>query len=181
MDKKLASHSKFLSFVLRHSPETLGISLDVEGWVAIADLLSAIDRTERTIDHDLLLRIVHENDKQRFSISGDGLRIRANQGHSVAVDLGLAAQAPPIRLYHGTVSKFLGGIRADGLCAQGRHHVHLSADEATARMVARRRGDPVILRIDAETMSARGHDFFLSANGVWLTAHVPVEYIQFPV
>ena len=180
MDRSLVSHSKFLSLVLRHAPTTIGIQLDSEGWTEIDELLRAARDHGRDLDLDLLLRVVHENDKQRFSISPDGLRIRANQGHSVTVDLGLTATPPPSVLYHGTVERFLASIRNQGLLSGSRHHVHLSSDEQTANIVARRRGKPVILTIDSAAMADDGIAFYLSANGVWLTQHVPACFIDFP-
>lgn len=180
MDSPVISVSKFLSLVLRHQPQQIGISLDDAGWVEISELLEAANVSGTKLDVDLLLRVVHENDKQRFAISPDGKFIRANQGHSVPVDLGLTPTKPPATLYHGTVAKFLDGIRAKGLIAGNRRQVHLSADRQTAEIVGKRRGEPIILLIDAERMARDANDFFLSQNGVWLTPHVPVEYIEFP-
>jgi putative RNA 2'-phosphotransferase len=180
MDPALVSTSKFLSLVLRHQPEAIGLALDEAGWASIAELLELTRASGRALDHDLLLRVVRENDKQRFTISGDGLRIRASQGHSIDVDLGLVPIAPPAVLYHGTVANFLESIRAQGLLPGSRQYVHLSADERTAEIVGTRRGKPVILKIDAARMAAEGLEFFQSANGVWLTAHVPAGYIAFP-
>jgi len=124
--------------------------------------------------------VVATNDKRRFSFSDDGLRIRANQGHSVEVDLKLQARQPPELLYHGTVARFVESIRGQGLVRGSRLHVHLSPDEETARRVGRRRGRPVILVVEAGRMHRDGHPFFLSANGVWLTDAVPPEYLRFP-
>ena len=180
MDSSLVRVSKFLSLVLRHQPQTIGVTLDDAGWVAISELLEAANASGTKLDFDLLLRVVHENDKQRFAISADGKSIRANQGHSIDVDLGLAPAEPPAILYHGTVAKFLGGIRAEGLIPGSRQHVHLSADPRTAEIVGRRRGEPVVLLIDAERMTRDAIHFFLSQNGVWLTGHVPTGYIEFP-
>lgn len=180
MDPSLVRTSKFLSLVLRHKPHTIGIELNDAGWVEIAELLESANAFGKKLDVDLLLRVVHENDKQRFAISADGRSIRANQGHSIAVNLGLRTTSPPGKLYHGTVSKFLDGIRAKGLLPGNRHHVHLSADPHTAEIVGRRRGEPVVLLINAEQMDQDAISFFLSNNGVWLTVHVPVDYIEFP-
>ena len=180
MDKRLVSHSKFLSLVLRHAPDRIGIELDAEGWVSIAELLDAAQAYGRTLDHDTLLSVVHENDKQRFAISSDGTRIRASQGHSVDIDLALPPSQPPAVLFHGTVAKFLHSIRKQGLVPGSRQHVHLSADEATASIVARRRGKPVILTINSGGMADDNCVFYRSANGVWLTAHVAPEFIRFP-
>ncbi|HYE17929.1 MAG TPA: RNA 2'-phosphotransferase [Tepidisphaeraceae bacterium] len=172
--------SKFLSYVLRHRPDEIGLSLDAAGWVGVDDLLDALAAHGEPTTHDQLLAIVRTNDKQRFALSEDGARIRASQGHSVDVELGYAPAEPPPVLFHGTVEKFVDSIRATGLRKGERHHVHLSADEATASKVGGRRGKPVILRIDASAMRAAGHAFFRSANGVWLTEHVAAEFIAFP-
>ncbi len=180
MDRQLISLSKFLSLVLRHHPETIGIQLDQNGCTNISDLIEATSRHGRQLDHTLLMRVVHENDKQRFAISEDGRRIRANQGHSIEVDLDLTSQAPPQVLYHGTVRRFLTGIQREGLVPGRRQYVHLSPDERTAHLVGKRRGKPIVLRIRAQQMATAGTPFFLSRNGVWLTAHVPPEYIEFP-
>jgi len=180
-DKTLVTTSKFLSLVLRHQPDVVGMKLDDEGWLAIDDLI--VNATQR--GHALTLELLHEvvanNDKQRFALSDDGLRIRANQGHSVTgVDLKLEKQTPPDTLYHGTVAAFVDGIRAHGLQKRSRNHVHLSADEATANKVGSRRGKPIILRVNAAAMHQDGHHFYLSANGVWLVDSVPVKYLTIP-
>jgi len=172
--------SKFLSLVLRHEPGKIGITLDENGWTGCQELIEAAGRHGKHFDHAMLLKVVRENDKQRFSISADGTRIRANQGHSVQVDLGLEARIPPRFLYHGTVAKFLEAIHAGGLQKGERHHVHLSSNLVTATKVGERRGQPVILTIRAAEMSAAGHPFYLSANGVWLADAVPPEFIDFP-
>lgn len=176
----LKSISKFLSLVLRHDPGKIGIVLDENGWTDCHALIEAAGKHGKHFDHVTLVEIVRTNDKQRFSLSDDGARIRANQGHSVTVDLALEPQAPPDWLYHGTVAKFLEVIRREGLRKGGRHHVHLSPDLATATKVGERRGKPVILKIHAAAMSAAGHSFFRSENGVWLTDAVPTEFIEFP-
>lgn len=180
METALVSVSKFLSLVLRHKPETIGLTLDEAGWVGIATLLEAANAAGTKLDHDVLLRAVHENDKQRFTICPDGLKIRANQGHSVQVDLGLTPATPPAILYHGTVERFLESIKEQGLLSGQRQYVHLSSDQKTAEVVGKRRGSPVILVIEASRMCEEGMQFYLSENGVWLTASVPVSYIQFP-
>jgi putative RNA 2'-phosphotransferase len=128
----------------------------------------------------LLQQVVDTNDKKRFALSADGSKIRASQGHSVAVELGLPPQEPPEMLYHGTATRSLDSIRATGLHSASRQHVHLSADEATAVKVGQRHGKPVVLRVRAGAMHRAGLEFFLSANGVWLTDQVPPEYIEFP-
>jgi putative RNA 2'-phosphotransferase len=173
--------SRLLSFALRHDPAALGLTLDAAGWTAVDDLLSALARRGEPATREEFEAIVRTNDKQRFALSADGARIRANQGHSVAVDLGLPPCAPPPRLYHGTVARFLEGIRASGLLPGERRHVHLSVDERTAHVVAaRRRGTPLILIVRADEMHGDGHVFHVSANGVWLTAHVPARYLEYP-
>ena len=151
-----------------------------DGWVCISDLLAAATAFGKPLDYDLLLRVVHENDKQRFAISRDGTQIRANQGHSLNVDLGLKPTMPPDRLFHGTVERFMESIRQNGLLPGKRQHVHLSTDIRTAVAVGRRRGSPVVLGVDAERMARDNIEFFLSQNGVWLTVRVPVQYIEFP-
>ena len=181
MDKKLVSTSKFLSLVLRHRPETVGMQLDPEGWLEIKTLITNANARGKSITLAELHEVVATNDKRRFALSDDGLRIRASQGHSVAsVELNLEPVSPPELLYHGTVPQFIGSIRRQGLLKRSRNHVHLSADQATATKVGIRRGKPIILTIHARKMYDAGHQFFLSANGVWLTETVPVESIGFP-
>lgn len=172
--------SKFLSLVLRHEPAKIGIELDEHGWTDCRGLIEAAARHGVRFDRATLLEIVRTNDKQRFALSDDGTRIRANQGHSVTVDLALVPKPPPETLYHGTVEKFLGSIRSEGLQKGERHHVHLSPDLVTATKVGQRRGKPIILQVRAAAMAAAGHPFFLSDNGVWLTDTVPPEFIEFP-
>ncbi|WP_161883124.1 RNA 2'-phosphotransferase [Deinococcus alpinitundrae] len=171
VNDKALSHR--LSYLLRHAPQSAGLTLDVGGWVPVADVLAALG-----VPLAQLERVVADSDKQRFSLSGG--RIRANQGHSVAVELQLAAQLPPEILYHGTVGSALDSIRRSGLTRQQRHHVHLSPDADTARKVGERRGPPVILVVRAGHMARAGHLFYCSENGVWLADSVPSEFIQFP-
>ncbi len=173
--------SKFLSLVLRHKPEEIGLALDPSGWVGVSDLLEALARHGRALAETDLEFVVATNEKKRFEFSEDGLRIRASQGHSVEVDLGYAPADPPDILYHGTIDRFLESIRQTGLVKGSRHHVHLSKDSATATNVGQRRGKPVILTIDAAAMKKAGLTFFVSTNGVWLTEHVPTQFIQFPM
>lgn len=168
--------SKFLAYVLRHDPAAIGITLDGAGWVAIDTLTAAAARHGRHLDAQLIDHIVNAPGKRRYEVR-DGY-IRAAQGHSVPVDLGLEAVTPPAVLYHGTVSRFLEPILSEGLRPGNRTHVHLSADEETAAAVGARRGRPVILRINAAGMHAAGREFFRAANGVWLTAHVPPSFIS---
>ena len=172
--------SKFLSLVLRHEPGSVGISLDSAGWVSVEELLRACRAHGRALSLEELRAVVEGNDKRRFSFSEDGSKIRANQGHSVSVELGYSAAEPPEVLYHGTVEKFLPSIMEEGLRKRERHHVHLSADVETASKVGGRRGRPVVLRIESGRMHRDGHEFFPSANGVWLTERVPPEYLGAP-
>ncbi len=181
MNKNLVSASKFLSLVLRHKPEAIGMQLDPDGWLDINDLIANANRHGNALTLELLHEVVATNDKQRFALSDDGLRIRANQGHSLPhVDLKLSPATPPDQLFHGTVDQFLASIRQQGLLKRSRNHVHLSIDRETASKVAMRRGKPIVLTIASGQMHQDGKQFFLSANGVWLTDAVPVEYIRFP-
>lgn len=180
MDPSLVRASKFLSLVLRHRPEHIGITLDRAGWVAVDELLAAARRSGFALDRATLERVVAENDKRRFAFSPDGARIRASQGHSVDVDLGLAAQAPPEVLFHGTATRFLDSIRREGLRPGSRTHVHLSPDEDTARAVGRRHGSPVVLRVAAGDMHRDGLPLVRTDNGVWLAREVPVRYLALP-
>lgn len=172
--------SKFLSLILRHEPEKVGLTLDEAGWVAVTALLTALAHHGQLITRQTLEHIVATSEKKRFALSDDGLRIRASQGHSVEVELGYAPATPPPLLYHGTVDRFLDSIRKTGLIKGDRHHVHLSPDTATATTVGARRGKPVLLTIDAAAMTRQGLLFYRSANGVWLTDHVPAKFITFP-
>lgn len=170
--------SKYLSKHLRHQPEAIGLTLDAAGWVEIDALIAAAAThgfpfTRQELDH-----VVATNDKRRFAV--DGTRIRASQGHSVDVALGLPAVSPPPYLYHGTVARHLDAIRAEGLRPMDRHDVHLSPDRETATRVGARRGRPVVLSVDAGALHRDGHEFRVSANGVWLTKAVPPEYLRFP-
>lgn len=178
--RDLTQSSKFLSLILRHEPAKFGVALDEAGWTDVEALLEACRRHGREIDRVLLQQIVATNDKKRFSFDETGMRIRANQGHSVEVELGYEPAAPPTLLYHGTATRFLAAIRTEGLRKMARHHVHLSADEATALSVGQRHGKPAVLAIDAAAMAGDGFAFFLSANKVWLVDHVPTRFIVFP-
>jgi putative RNA 2'-phosphotransferase len=178
MDKRHTRISKFLSYVLRHRPDEIGVQLDAQGWISIEELLAACTLRGRPITRDDLDYVVANNNKSRFALSEDGLRIRASQGHSVEIDLGYETAAPPEVLYHGTATRFMESIRRSGLIKGNRHHVHLSAEAATAREVGRRHGAPVVLRVRAGEMARAGVEFFVSANGVWLTDSVPYSYID---
>ncbi len=172
--------SKFLSLVLRHQPASFGITLDSAGWTSVDALLAACAKHDVRFTRAELLEVVATSDKQRFAVSPDGSQIRANQGHTVAVELELATAVPPAVLYHGTVDRFVEGIRTHGLLKGQRHHVHLTADLETAKKVGGRRGKPVILEVRAAEMVAAGMSFSISQNGVWLIEHVPPAYIAFP-
>jgi len=169
--------SKRLSYVLRHRPESVGLTIDEAGWVPVDELLEALGVAGLPLTRDQLDHVVATNDKRRFAYDEAGGRIRASQGHSVAVDLGYAPLRPPPVLFHGTVRRVLPAILAEGLRPGGRHAVHLSADVATARAVGARRGTPVVLRVDAAGMAAEGAVFTRSANGVWLTDAVPARHL----
>jgi putative RNA 2'-phosphotransferase len=169
--------SKRLSLWLRHKPEAAGLELDEAGWTDVDAVLAALARSGAPGGRGLLDQVIAGNDKQRFELSPDGSRIRARQGHSVPVRLDWPRCEPPEHLYHGTVERFLPAILTEGLKPMKRHHVHLSPDAETARKVGARRGAPVILRVGSAAMAAAGHSFFLTANGVWLTALVAPEYI----
>ena len=177
-ERRTVKVSKYLSKHLRHQPERIGLVLDAQGWTEIDALLRAAAAHGFPITRAELDHAVAANDKKRFAVEGS--RIRASQGHTVEVDLGLPVAEPPAYLYHGTVARFLDAIRAEGLRPMARHHVHLSADRETATRVGARRGRPVVLNVDAGAMHRAGHVFHLSANGVWLTDSVPPEFLRFP-
>lgn len=181
-EKKTVKASKFLSLVLRHQPESVGIVLDEAGWVDVDALLAACAARGRSLSRAELDHVVANNNKKRFAYSDDGRRIRASQGHSVTVELGLEAVAPPDVLYHGTAARTLPLILAEGLRPMSRQDVHLSADVETAVRVGSRHGRPVVLAVAARELAAEGHVFRVSANGVWLTDRVPPERLrQHPV
>ena len=166
-----------ISKYLRHAPHELGLTLQPGGWVPVDDLLEAARRHDFPISYDELVECVETNDKRRYSFDDTGDLIRANQGHSVEVDLQLEERVPPEILYHGTVERFLPSIMAKGLNKGTRHHVHLSEDVQTARKVGARRGEPVVLKVDAGGMVRDSYSFYVSANGVWLTDSVPPGYL----
>jgi putative RNA 2'-phosphotransferase len=176
--KKLVRISKFMSRILRHAPEDLGLTLEPGGWVPVADLLAGAARVGFPITREQLDEVVADSDKQRFAFDETGERIRANQGHSTSVDLQLEPVVPPDRLYHGTARDTVTTILANGLKRMSRHHVHLSETTATARTVGGRHGSPVVLVVDAGAMHRAGMIFYRSANGVWLTDAVPPEYLR---
>ncbi|MEU5300806.1 RNA 2'-phosphotransferase [Streptomyces noursei] len=170
--------SKYLAKHLRHEPERIGITFDAQGWVPVAALLDAAARHGFPFSRAELEAVVADNDKQRYTLENG--RIRANQGHSVRVDLGLPPAVPPGFLFHGTVARSVAAIREEGLRPMSRLAVHLSSDRETASRVGARRGKPVVLTVDAGAMHRAGHVFRVSANGVWLTGHVPPEFLRFP-
>lgn len=174
MSRDTQKTSKFLSYILRHKPESIGLKLDMEGWASIDEIL---EKSDEGLSRDLIVEVVTTSDKKRFSLSADGNRIRANQGHSVRVDLGLQPVEPPEILFHGTAKRFVAAILDEGLKPGKRQHVHLSGDEETAIKVGQRHGKPVILTIPALAMHRAGHVFFLSDNGVWLTDKVPADQL----
>ncbi len=179
-DKETIKTSKFLSLILRHEPERVGLKLGEAGWVSVEELLQAVNRSSVALTLEQLKHIVATSDKKRFAFSEDGQKIRASQGHSVEVDLRYAPQTPPEILYHGTATRFLEDIRQHGLQKMERHNVHLSAETKVTVQVGSRHGKPVLLTIRAGDMHRAGHVFRCSANGVWLVARVPAEFIEFP-
>ncbi|MEM6257463.1 MAG: RNA 2'-phosphotransferase [Planctomycetota bacterium] len=177
MDPKIKSVSKSMSYVLRHKPDAIGITLDPNGWVVVDNLLAAFQRDGKRYTREVIDRAVAENDKQRFEFSEDGTRIRARQGHSVNVDLGYEPAVPPDALFHGTATRNLDSVREKGLLKMNRHHVHLSTSKETMLAVAQRHGKPVILEVDAKRMHADGFEFFVTQNDVWLVDSVPPKYL----
>ncbi len=168
--------SKFISLILRHKPDTIGITLDEHGWANVDELIAGICRTT-PFDQDLLEKIVAEDEKQRYSFNEDKTLIRANQGHSIPVDVELEKMTPPDVLYHGTGEKYVPSIDKEGLIPKSRLYVHLSADIENAMRVGKRHGKPVVYTVDAKKMQEEGYDYYLSVNGVWLTKKVPVQFI----
>lgn len=175
--RRRIAESKFLSLLLRHKPQEIGLRLDEAGWASIDDIVQLTGRGCTPLSRAVIEEITATSDKQRFTISDDRQKIRANQGHSLSIDLGLAARLPPQLLYHGTATRFLGAILEQGLLKGERHHVHLSLDMATALTVGLRHGDPAILSVASGRMNSDGFKFYLSENGVWLTDHVPICYL----
>ena len=173
----LTDTSKFLSLILRHKPETIGIKIDEHGWADVSELISGISKT-RPFDMKMLEEIVRTDSKQRYSFNEDKTLIRANQGHSIPVDVELEKKTPPEFLYHGTGEKFVSSIDKEGLLSKSRLYVHLSKDTETAVKVGSRHGKPVVYRVEAGKMADDGYEFFLSVNGVWLTKAVPAEYLS---
>jgi putative RNA 2'-phosphotransferase len=170
--------SKFLSLILRHKPEVVGITLDEYGWADVTELLEKMNQSGKQVELEQLKEVVAGNDKQRFTFDDTFQRIRANQGHSIPIKLELSPIQPPDILFHGTAEKNITSIMEKGLRKGKRQHVHLSVDEDTAVKVGQRYGKPVVLVIDTASMAREGHLFYRSKNGVWLTEHVPAVYIK---
>jgi len=176
-EKEVKHTSKFLSLILRHQPGQIDLTLDTNGWAAVNVLLEKLNIYGTPLTLAQLEHIVHTNNKKRFAFNEDGTKIRASQGHSIAVELDLSPSLPPPILYHGTAQQYITAIQKDGLRPMQRQHVHLSADKATASMVGSRHGKPVIIEVKAEEMFQDGYVFYLSANNVWLTDAVPPAYL----
>lgn len=172
--------SKFLSLVLRHKPEIINLSLDEQGWASVEILLDKLHSKGKGISFEELEWVVENNNKKRFAFNDDKSRIRANQGHSIQLDLGYAPVEPPEFLYHGTATRFIESIQKTGLEKRNRHHVHLSQELETASSVGKRHGKLAMLIVRSNEMYAAGHHFYVTDNGVWLTDYVPVEFIDFP-
>lgn len=176
----MKSQSKFMSFVLRHQPEAIGLDMDKNGWVSIEQLIANAKAAGTTLTHETIQDVVDNNDKGRFAISQDGTKIRALQGHSISKDLvriEFEEKTPPEVLYHGTATRFVDSIKETGLKSFKRQYVHLSWNEDIATSVGERHGKPIILEIDTKAMLDKGHVFYLSENNVWLTESVPAEFI----
>lgn len=175
---KVVKISKFLSLVLRHRPEKIGLELDENGWTSVADLLEKMNKKGTRIDIETLKFVVENNDKKRFAFNDNQTQIRANQGHSLKVDLGYKPQTPPAMLFHGTATRFVDSIMKSGLEKRNRHHVHLSLNFETATSVGGRHGKVIILDVLAKEMHNDGFKFFCSDNNVWLTDNVPTKYLR---
>lgn len=176
-EETLIEIGKLISLALRHKPEALGLSLGEHGWADVEELINGVRQKFKGFDRETLDLIVETNNKRRYSYDESGKRIRANQGHSIPVDVELKAMTPPDVLYHGTATRFAEAIQAEGLKPMSRLYVHLSADRETATTVGKRHGKPMVFLVDAKRMAESGHQFFLSENGVWLTKTVPPEYL----
>lgn len=177
-DERLVKISRYLAKHLRHRPERLDLRMDGGGWVDIDELLNSCTRSRFPISRAELEEVVVRNDKRRYALDPTGTRIRATQGHSRPIELGLEPLKPPPVLHHGTYADAVGTVMVEGLSAMGRTHVHLSADPETAQRVGSRRGPPVVLRIDAAAMHTAGHRFWCSDNGVWLVEGVPPRFLR---
>ena len=173
----LKDTSKFLSLILRHKPQIIGIELDEHGWTNVEELIRRVNK-KRPLDFATLEQVVAQDEKQRYSFSADKKLIRANQGHSIPVDVELEELKPPEILYHGTSRSFVSSIIAHGLLKMSRLYVHLSSDVETAEKVGRRHGKPKIFLVESLKMFNDGYKFYRSVNGVWLTEHVPAKYLK---
>lgn len=176
--KDLTKLSKFIALILRHKPETIGISLDRNGWASVRELMDGMNQSGHSIDMETLEEIVRTDEKGRYSFNDDKTKIRANQGHSINVDVELKETIPPETLYHGTAERFCEGIRKEGLKPMSRLYVHLSKDVETAVKVGSRHGKCVVFKVKAGEMSRQGYKFWLSENGVWLTKNVPPIFLE---
>ena len=174
----LTNLSRYMSLILRHKPEVIGISLDEHGWANVDELIAGIAQNNPGFNMDILKEIVRTDGKQRYSFSADETLIRANQGHSIPVDVELEEKEPPEYLYHGTGEKYVSSINEIGLIPKSRLYVHLSQDTETATKVGKRHGKEVIYQVAAGQMYRDGYPFFLSVNGVWLTKQVPIQYLE---
>lgn len=170
--------SKYMSLILRHKPDVIGIELDEHGWANVNDLISGIEKDNHGFNFELLEEIVRSDSKQRYSFNDDKTLIRANQGHSIPVDVELKEKEPPEYLYHGTGEKYVKSINQDGLIPKSRLYVHLSKDIKTAENVGKRHGKEVVYRINSGQMYRDGYKFYLSENGIWLTKEVPIKYLE---
>ncbi len=180
MSNRLVRTSKFLSYVLRHEPEALGLELEPGGWAKVDHLLEQARRQGRALDRQLLEQVIEQGEKNRFSLTDDGTKIRANYGHSIDVDLDLTPMSPPPTLFHGTAERALSSIRTEGLKPQSRQYVHLSSTPEEANSVGGRHGQPVVLRVAAKRLHEEGYTFYKSTDAVWLTQRVPPRYLEFP-
>ena len=174
---KMRKTSKYIAYLLRHNPSAAGLEMDENGWVEVRSLIEGVCKTGRPLNLEMLAEIVETDAKQRFSFNEDSTKIRANQGHSLRVDVEMKELVPPAVLYHGTAEKYLSNIRENGISKQTRNYVHLSKNIETARRVGARHGAPVVLQLDAQRMHEDGYRFLLSKNGVWQTDHVPYCYV----
>ncbi len=177
-EKQYTKLSKFLSLILRHQPEVIGLSLNSNGWADVNELISKLTSSGKQIDFETLENVVETDNKKRYRFNDDKSKIRANQGHSLNIDLGYEPKVPPRILYHGTGQKYEDSILKTGIEKRDRHHVHLSTDIETAKNVGQRHGKPIIFEILAEAMYNDGYEFFVSENGVWLTHNIPVKYLR---
>lgn len=173
----LKETSKFISLILRHKPDVIGITLDEHGWANVDELIAGVSKTH-PLNMSMLEQIVAEDEKQRYSFNEDKTLIRANQGHSIPVDVELEEKEPPEILFHGTGEKYVDSISREGLIPKSRLYVHLSADEETAVKVGQRHGKPVVFKVKSGEMHRNGFKFYCSVNGVWLTKSVLVEYLE---